>query len=343
MSVRSAPAERSTKRAERGRARLTAGRSGRGSQRLVAGVRASGGARAAGPGAGVSRGRPKGSKLGRGWHGLLALAFLIVLGPVARGSALGDGNGAGPGADGARRGSLALDLLGLAGEKAGVQARSYGERGERALTATVAPGKTVELEPGTYRVELDVLGGRVTRTGVLVRAGRRRTLFIGEVALISVSALDNRGEDLGLDVQVHDPVSGEKLGAFLTGETVAVYPGVVDVKVVAPPQSQWWRGVALQSGQHAVLELRERVVGALVVRPQIDGRDASRGSEVVVYEPGTQKEVARSKAGEGHRFSLEAGSYDLYVLNLTGRGKPFVLDRAEVKGETTVEKIVPLD
>ena len=86
--------------------------------------------------------------------------------------------------------------------------------------ASVRVGGTVKLEPGTYRVELDVLGGRVTKTGVLIRAGRRSTLAIGEVALLSVNALDKKGEDLGFGFEVYDGVSGEKLGAFLTGETI---------------------------------------------------------------------------------------------------------------------------
>lgn len=229
------------------------------------------------------------------------------------------------------------------GEK-GIKARAQAQIYEgQTRVATVGAGETVELKPGTYRLELDVLGGRVTKSSVLIRAGRKRSLFITEVALLSINALNKEGEDLGFDVEVYDGVSGEKLGAFLTGETILVYPGVVDVKVASPPQSQWWRQVELRSGDHATLEIREKVLGRLLLRPLVEGRDISGASEVVIYEPGTQKEVARSGAGKEHRFSLEAGPYDVYVANMTGRGRPFVLEKVEVKGEETVEKTVFLD
>ncbi len=270
----------------------------------------------------------------------LSLFFLFTL--QGGRSLFAQTNGVHPPEKEASFGSLTLDVLGKEGEKARAEAKIYTEKGQT-VVATVRAGETVRLRPGTYRVELEVLGGRITKTGVLVRAGRRRTLFITEVALISIHALDRKGEDMGLDVEVYDGVSGEKLGAFLTGERVLVYPGVVDVKVATPPQSRWWRQVELQSGVHATLELRQEVRGNLIVRPQIEGKDMSRESEVVIYEPGTQKEVARSGAGKEHRFSLEAGAYDVYVLNLTGRGKPFVVERAEVRGEETVEKVVSLD
>ena len=66
-------------------------------------------------------------------------------------------------------------------------------------------------------------------------------------------------------------------------------------------------------------------------------------TQVIIYEAGTQKEVSRSEPGAEHRFALDAGTYDIFVANSTGKGKPFVLERAEVKGEETVEKNVPLD
>ncbi len=255
---------------------------------------------------------------------------------------LAEGNGAKP--SGPAKGSLTLSIAGAGEEGINTEARAwiYEENGQ-ARVASVRVGETVKLEPGTYRVELEVLGGRVTKSGVLIRAGRKRTLFITEVALLSINAYDKKGQDLGFDVEVYDGVSGDKLGAFLTGETILVYPGMVDVKVASPPQSQWWRQVELRSGGHAMLEIREKVLGELLIRPLVEGRDISGASEVVIYEPGTQKEVARSNAGREHRFSLEAGPYDVYVANLTGKGRPFVLERAEVEGEETVEKMISLD
>ena len=209
--------------------------------------------------------------------------------------------------------------------------------------ATTTIGKSVDLPAGTYRVELEVLGGVVTRPEVMTKAGRKSTVIINEVAGLEVDVLDKDGNDLGLGVEVYDGVSKEKLGATLSGEVLLAYPGVVDIKVSTPPQAQWWRQVELRSGGVQHLQIRERVQGQLVVHPLINGRDVSQKTGVIIYFPGTQKEAARSEPGEQHRFMLDSGAYDIFVANQTGQGQPFVMDRAEVKGEEVVEKDVALD
>ena len=127
--------------------------------------------------------------------------------------------------------------------------------------ATIKIGVPASLPPGTYRLELDVLGGKIKRDKVLVKAGRTSTVIINEIAGLQISALDKKGQELGLGVEVYDPTSGQKLGDFLSGETIFAYPGMVDVKVATPPQGQWFRQVQLQGNSLARLELRERIQG----------------------------------------------------------------------------------
>ena len=115
----------------------------------------------------------------------LAFLVLFLVFPGER-VALAEGNGAGP--DGPARGSLTLNIMGKEGIKAQTRAQIYEEQGQTPVAAVKA-GETVELKPGIYRVELEVLGGRVTKSGVLIRAGRKRTLFITEVALLSKGPL----------------------------------------------------------------------------------------------------------------------------------------------------------
>jgi hypothetical protein len=240
------------------------------------------------------------------------------------------------------QGAVVVQALGDEGKQSDAQAQIYKENTQTPV-ATTKVGVPVNLPPGTYRLELDVLGGKVTRDKILVKAGRTSTVIISEVAGLRVNAIDKKGQDLGLAVEIYDAVSGQKLGDFLSGETIFVYPGVVDVKVATPPQAQWWRKVELQRNGLARLELKERVRGELRVHPLLDGRDVSSVTQVIIYEAGTQKEVARSGPGAEHRFALDAGAYDIFVANSTGKGKPFVIDRAEVAGEEPVEKNVPLD
>ena len=209
--------------------------------------------------------------------------------------------------------------------------------------ATAHLGVPVSLPTGTYRVEFDILGGQAAQENVLVKAGRTSTAIIGNIAGLRVNVLDKNGADLGLSVEVYDNAAGQKLGSFLSGETILSRPGVVDVKVAVPPQSQWIRKVELQANGLAYLNFRQQSHGELVVHPTLNGQDASSRTQVIVSVSGENKEIARSEPGSVHRFGLSPGTYDILVMNPTGSGKPFVQDRVEIKGEDTVEKIIPLD
>lgn len=240
------------------------------------------------------------------------------------------------------QGRLLIRTAGEPDQQADVQAKIYSRADERPA-AWARLGQAVALPPGTYRVVLDVLGGSVSRERVLVKAGRISTVVISEVAHILVQVLDKNGQELGFGVEVYDGVSNELLGAFLSGERILALPGVVHIKVDVPPQSRWWRGIELHGGGLQELTLREQVRSELWVRPWLDGQDASSLTHVTLYEAGTQKEVARSEPGPEHRFSLDAGAYDVLVTNPTGRGQPFVLERTELAGEQPVNKDVHLD
>ena len=247
-----------------------------------------------------------------------------------------------PAAEPESHGNLLIQTPGEQVQPSGLTARIYSLTPETLITQT--PLNTpVSLSPGSYRVELDVLGGTVSRARVLVRSGRTSTVILSEVAALQVNVLDKRGQDIGLGVEVYDGASKQLLGEFLSGELILAQPGLVDVKVAVPPQSQWWRDIELLRGGLRELTLRERVRGELLVHPRLAGKDVSPLTQVIIYAAGTQREIARSEPGQEHRFVLETGSYDVFVANPTGRGKPFVLERTELPDEKTVEKDVHLD
>ncbi len=239
-------------------------------------------------------------------------------------------------------GSLLIQTPGEQVQTSGLSARIYSPPPETLITQTPL-NTSVSLPPGSYRVELDILGGTVSRERVLIRSGRTSTVILSEVAALQVNVLDKKGQDIGLGVEVYDGVSNQLLGEFLSGEIILAQPGLVDIKVAVPPQSQWWRDIELLRGGLRELTLRERVQGELLVHPRLAGKDVSPLTQVIIYAAGTQKEIARSEPGQEHRFSLETGSYDVFVANPTGRGKPFVLERTELPDEKIVEQDVHLD
>src|SRR5271155_2753972 len=81
---------------------------------------------------------------------------------------------------GAETGGLKLDVMGEASAGAKAVADIYEGGGRR--VAQVAPGQTVALAPGTYKLVLPIVGGKITKDSIRIEAGRTHTVLITTVA-----------------------------------------------------------------------------------------------------------------------------------------------------------------
>lgn len=266
-------------------------------------------------------------------HHLRVLLYLFALSGFWGGKVLAQEKG---------QGSLTISVNKETDQQSDISATIVA-KGSTEPLATTRLGTPISLPPGTYKITFDVLGGEVVRENILVKAGRASTVIINNLAGLQINVLDKEGKDLGITVEIYDGVSGQQLGSFLSGETILAYPGIVDVKINIPPQSHWMRQVELQANGVARMSFREQAPGELRVRAFLQGKDVSALMQVIISQVGVNKEVARSEPGSDHRFRLTPGTYDILVMNPTGMGKPFMQDRAELKGSDTVEKDVELD
>jgi hypothetical protein len=244
---------------------------------------------------------------------------------------------------GAETGGLKLDVMGEASAGTKASADVYGEGGKK--VGQVAPGQTVPLAPGTYRLVLPIVGGKITKEGVKVEAGRTHTVLITNVAILKVSVKDRTGKDPGFGVTVTDTnPPHQKLAEFISGDVILIAPSQVDVKVDAPPQGYYWHAVELPPGRRAELKLGEVVPAELIVQPVLASAPLDNQTRVVVYKAGTQSQVAASDPGPEHRFRLDPGDYDVYVENRYGKGQPYVLDRGiHLDSGQKLTRKVPLD
>jgi hypothetical protein len=243
----------------------------------------------------------------------------------------------------ARPGYLKLDVLGEVGAGARNQAEVMAPGGK--VVAKVAPGATVALAPGIYRLKLPIVGGEITRDDVAVEAGRTHTVLIRNVAVLTVAVKDAAGKDPGFNVTVTsaDPPHA-RLATFLSGDKVLFAPAAVDVTVDAPPQGYSWNAIALVPGQRARLTLSAVVPGELVVEPVWSKIALDKSTRVIVYHAGTQRQVAASPPAPEHRFKLDPGDYDVYVENSSGKGLPYATATGiRVAPGATVKRVVPLD
>ncbi|MGH7864900.1 MAG: hypothetical protein ACREQB_07920, partial [Candidatus Binataceae bacterium] len=247
-------------------------------------------------------------------------------------------------AQAASTGRLKLDVMGDIGAGARNQARVIGSDGRE--VATVAPGATVEVAPGRYKLELTVVGGTIRKDDVAVEAGRTATVMIANVAVLEVDAKLKDGPDPGFTVTVSgSKPPHDRIITFLTGSKMLFAASEVDVKVDAPPQGYSWDDVRLEPGHRARLSLKEVVPAELTVQPYLSKRPLKTPTRVVVYRAGTQSKVMESGPLTGeHHFELDAGDYDVYVENGSGRGRAYATETGvKLAPGARVERNVPLD
>jgi hypothetical protein len=243
----------------------------------------------------------------------------------------------------AATGTLKLDVLGDIGAGAKNAAHLIAPGGKDA--GEVAPGGTIALAPGDYRLVLPIIGGKITKDDVKIEAGRTSTVLIQNAAVLQVSVKDKTGHDPGFGVTVTASAEPHtRLATFLSGDKVLFAPAEVDVKVDAPPQGYYWHAVALKPGERARLSLDEVVPAELVVQPVLSRLNLDNATRVVVYRAGTQSRVAESAPGPEHRFKLDPGDYDVYVENHSGKGRPYAAAPGiHLDSGAKVERQVPLD
>jgi hypothetical protein len=240
-------------------------------------------------------------------------------------------------------GNLKLDVLGDDGAGAKNAAHVIGADGKEA--GQVVAGSTIALAPGEYKLVLPIVGGQIVKDGVQIEAGRTHTVLITNVAVLQVSVKDKSGNDPGFGVTVTTTDAPHtKVASFISGDKYLFAPSEVDVHIDAPPQGYDWHALQLAPGRRAQLTLGELVKAELLVQPVMSKIPIDNTTRVVILRAGTQTKVAESDPGSEHRFKLDAGDYDAYVENRSGKGKPYATSAGiHLESGAKVVRTVPLD
>jgi hypothetical protein len=240
-------------------------------------------------------------------------------------------------------GELKLDVMGDLGAGAKNQAEVIAPDGK--VVATITPGATIALPPGIYKLKLPLIGGTITKDDIAISAGRTHTVLIQNAAVLSVSVKDKNGHDPGFSVMVDQTdAPHSRVATFLSGEKMLFAPAMVDVKVDAPPQGYDWHAVTLVPGHRTALTLDEVQPAELTIQPELANLAMDKTSRVIVYRAGTQSQVAVSDPAPEHRIKLDAGNYDIFVENHSGKGKPYAtLNGVHLEPGAKVSREVPLD
>jgi hypothetical protein len=246
-------------------------------------------------------------------------------------------------ASAASTGTLKLDVMGDFGAGAHNSAQVIARDGK--VAGEIAPGATLALKPGDYKLVLPIIGGTITKTDVKVEAGRTHTVMITNVAVLQVSVSDRNGKDPGFGVTVTSSAPPHTtILSTISGEKYLFAPMEVNVHCDVPPQGVDWNAVQLKPGERTRLTLGEVVPAQLDVKTVLGGQPIDSATRVVVYRAGTQSQVGESAPGTPHHFQLEPGDYDVYVENHSGKGHPTAtVNGIHLGAGAKVERTVPLD
>lgn len=242
---------------------------------------------------------------------------------------------------GATTGTLKLEIPG--GKDARPPAAVYAADGHQA--GEVVAGHSIALAPGRYRLVLKMFGGRIVKDGIVIEAGRAHTVLISNAAVLTVRVRDRDGKEPGFGVSVTTTEAPHpNIAEFISGDSILLAPNQVDVKVDAPPQGYYWHAVTLTPGRSVELKLDEVVPAELAVQPVLANLRLDRETRVVIYQAGTQRQIAVSEPAPEHRFKLDPGDYDVYVENHAGRGSPYAVEHGvHLNGGDKIERKVSLD
>ena len=243
----------------------------------------------------------------------------------------------------ATSGTLKLDVLGDIGAGAENEAQIVGIDGK--VAGEVRPGSSIALAPGDYRLILPLVGGKITKDEIRIEPGRTHTVMIDNAAVLEVHAKDRNGKDPGFGVKVtSSSPPHDKVASFISGEKYLFAPMQVDVHIDAPPQGYDWTAVPLKPGQRARLSLGEVTPAELDVQTMLHNASIDQDTHVIVLRAGTQFRAGDSAPGTPHHFKLDAGDYDVYVENGSGKGRPTAtVNGIHLEAGSKVEKTVSMD
>jgi hypothetical protein len=243
----------------------------------------------------------------------------------------------------AETGSLKLDVLGDIGAGADNRAQVIASDGK--VAGEVRPGSSIALAPGTYKLVLPIIGGKITKDDVKIEAGRTHTVAIDNVCVMQVDVIDSNGKDPGYGVTAtSSSPPHDKVASFISGDKMLFAPMQVDVHADAPPQGYDWNKVTLTPGQRNRLTLNQISPAELDVQTVLRNASLDDATHVIVYRAGTQSRAGDSAPGRPHRFQLDPGDYDVYVENGSGKGRPTAsAPGIHLKAGDKVEKTVPMD
>ncbi len=210
------------------------------------------------------------------------------------------------------KGALVVKILNS--KKVGVPVRIRAfksvDRNSSVYMASFVAGRTQELTPGEYDIEVDLLPQRLYK-GIKVSEGKETVKDLGCLTgALYIKTLNSKKASAPYPVRVLYTKSGEMVMAFMTNKSMDVAPGIYDIEIGTSPR-MYKNNVKVEAGKENTMDLG-CVTGSVTVKVKTEeGKDVRQS--VRFMKAGT-KELASSSLSN-RPVELIAGKYDIDIMS----------------------------
>lgn len=176
--------------------------------------------------------------------------------------------------------------------------------------ASFVAGRTQELSPGTYDIEIDTVPQKIYK-GIRVSEGKEVTEDLGCITgSIMIRTLNSKKKDAYYPIRVLYPKSGEMVTAYMTNKSLEITPGLYDMEIGISPR-QYKKDVKVEAGKENILDLG-CITGTLTIKTMDeDGKDVRQSVRIARSD---NNEMVSSSLSN-RPVELAGGKYNIEVLS----------------------------
>jgi hypothetical protein len=184
------------------------------------------------------------------------------------------------------------------------------DAGSSVYAASSVGGRTQELAPGVYDVEIDTVPQKIFKN-IKVSSGKETFEDMGCVTgSLVVRTLNAKKTDAYYPMRIFYPKTKDMVTAYMTNKAIDMVPGVYDIEVGTSPRL-YENGVKVGAGRETIIDMG-CVVGSLNVKT-VDKAGKNVRLSVRIKTAGTSEIVNSIKSNKP--VDLLKGSYDIEVLS----------------------------
>ncbi len=228
------------------------------------------------------------------------------------------------------KGALAVKILNCKNAEIPMKVKIFKatEPQSSVYTASTVGGRTQELLPGTYDIEVDTVPQKIFKN-VKVDEGRETVKDLGCLTgILVVKTINAKKSPAYYPLRILYGKTNEMVTASMTNKAFEIVPGVYDIEIGTSPR-QYKKDIKVEAGKESIADLG-CLTGTLIIKTADENKKDVRCS-VRVIKADTNEIISSSTSNKP--VELGKGKYNIDVMSSPRQGRKDVAVNA---GEESV-------